>query len=331
MVTQFAHIPRREIERSRGFTLVELLVVIAIIGLLIALLLPALQAAREASRRTKCANNLKQLGLALQNLQSAYKKLPQAAGFWPGEGAFTSNPNVPLDTALTTAPPANFSTAFYFMLPVLEEQAKYKQFLGSTEGTRNASSPNLLGQWQAAAAAPPTTICSSDPSSDQTGLVTFADGAKIGVGNYSLNVQALGHYYGNPVQPNYRRKVRLPKDFPDGTSKTILLGERYAICPTPDEGHNRWLGTVLAYKYHPFFAINGSSSLNTNLSLLLSIPQDSPPLEKCSPSLNQSGHRRIVNVLLADGHVHPLVVSVSGQTWVRLLSPDDGQTVASDW
>jgi len=122
---------RQRIRNCHGFTLVELLVVITIIGILISLLLPAVQAAREAARRLQCGNNLKQLGLALHNYDTAHGCFPPAGIGYGGCCAWYAS-----DKSIHNV------SGLVMLLPYLEQLPLYDAF----DQTQCAS--NVLG-WQA--------------------------------------------------------------------------------------------------------------------------------------------------------------------------------------
>jgi prepilin-type N-terminal cleavage/methylation domain-containing protein/prepilin-type processing-associated H-X9-DG protein len=223
----FGDLPRQR--GSRAFTLVELLVVIAIIGVLVALLLPAVQAARESARLTQCTNNIREIGLAMQN-------------YCTGRGHFPTGGNVKGGAryCIGWAP---------HLMPYLE-QASWKSqiealapnYLYTMQPARNKFPPDN-GEHELYAKSPPSFIC---PSSELGPLSPDVNDPILPNLGPLASSQGGLHYRGNggsglllitpPARPSERAvytdsgviyggsKTRFA-DITDGSSNTVLLGE----------------------------------------------------------------------------------------------------------
>lgn len=330
--------------RRRGFTLVELLVVIAIIGILVGLLLPAVQAAREAARRISCSNNLKQVGLALLNYESAHRRFP-AQSSQPSSGPGFSTKR---------------SSWFVGILPFYEQGNLYRSYDAGSDWHAPVNEMAVTTQI-------PTLLCPSSPEREGfewTVLVNYAspsapfdlvprdfyNGAPTdysnvgGVGTQLNAILPLRFQLADPRNCGVlkREAVRLA-EITDGLSNTILVVECAGRPNLYQNGRlvadgsvpKTWSGSSGVTR--PFPTGGVWASHNKGFLIDGSQPDGNTAIRPGTCGINCSNDNEIYsfhtsgsNVLITDGSVRFLPATVKLEELSAMVSRNGGEVVTFD-
>ncbi len=322
----------------RGFTLIELLVVIAIIGLLVALLLPAVQQARSAARKTQCANNLKQLGLATHSFHDTYGAFPPARLILDVPRSASAD----VGTLVGMDEP----TWLVRLLPFLEQSTLHSQW---DEYLTYSEIPN-----SARLKALPVFLCPERHSVDTAvvdeAVVTITAPCGCPGGTQTVPGGAIADYAANHgdlspgairqptdffwggngtgviissrpigdetgIERNWKDKVRIA-DVTDGTSNTLLIGENHVL--------GTWKNKT------PF---NGPAYFGRYLTNFSRIAGPGIPLGHHQDDYRAgsysfgSSHSGYVQFSMADGSVRTISTSINTRLLGHLANRHDGETV----
>ncbi|MFL5328043.1 MAG: DUF1559 domain-containing protein [Gemmataceae bacterium] len=329
--------------RRHAFTLIELLVVMAIIAVLIGLLLPAVQKVRESANRTKCANNLKQIGVALHNFN-------QTTGSFPPNGVYPAK-----------ATQADSYSALARILPFIEQANLYQLVdLNAAANTQNAITSQRIAIY----------VCPSelnDVAKPPTGSQTIT--------RYPLNYAANEGTWlvwdpnkgiggnGAIVLTNPKRPGNAPRDFIDGMSTTVayaevraygdyLLGGSPSSTPPADaagivalggslkavSAHTGWTEGQTFHNGVTFVVPPGtnvkytSGGTDYDVDFVSSRDGSSATAISYAAMTSRSYHTSgVVNVLFMDGNVRPIFPGMNRDTWRALGTRNGGEIVNGDY
>jgi prepilin-type processing-associated H-X9-DG protein len=317
---------------------VELLVVITIIGILIALLLPAVQMAREGARKMQCANNLKQMGLAVHHFHEQHGHLPSGGWGW----MWAPHPDRGVGLQQTGG-------WFYSLLPYLEQRALYD--LGAGVGIKNETKKQLLAANKQRLGTPLSVLncptrrrCDVYPVFNDTPYSyvkkpllcdTLAVGSRIDYacnggeihwsdpGPYSLAYGDSGEYQwvsaNNCTGVIFFHALFSFRDVTDGLSSTYLIGEKY-IDP------EQWAkGTSIGDDQGPFIADDRDSMRFAVEGQYVAPLQGIPGYD--NTSIFGSEHSGSFNMVFCDGAVRDISYFISETVHRHLCNRQDGATI----
>jgi prepilin-type N-terminal cleavage/methylation domain-containing protein len=294
--------PPRPRGPGRAFTLIELLVVIAIIAILIGLLLPAVQKVREAAARTKCTNNLKQIGLGLHAHENTTGRLPPARG------------ELQSPTQQTTF--TVYGGWMCSILPYIEQDALRKSLI----------TPNFSTGFYANMNRPVTTfLCPSEPRG--------APSPPAGTGNVTHYVGVNGNDSSSGAQINGPTNgifdtngLGLPLvQVTDGTSNTLMVGERPS---SKDQYWGWWVGS----DFDTFISVNHAYAFDSGCVFPGRFrPEPLGSNAPCNGGTNHfwSYHVGGGNWLLGDGSVRFIAYAVDVNTILYMGSRNGNEVVPS--